>query len=88
MLACAVDGEGREAFRCDASDWVVARLERYFENIASPASIVGSSRFAGVAVFDLDLLIDFPNAPVSGACFLALDPPRWPLGLPRSAEFQ
>jgi hypothetical protein len=43
--------------------------------MASAACIVGSSRFvtAGVLVLDRERLVDFPNDPVSGAVFLALD---------------
>lgn len=46
--------------------------------MASAASVVGSSRFAGVLGFDRDRRVDFPKAPVSGACFLDRPAPVWP----------
>ena len=64
-------------FRCEDSGGTGAVSERYFEKMASAARIVGSSRFAGVPVFDRDRLVDFPKAPLSGACFLVLMVPEW-----------
>ena len=51
--------------------------------MASPAAIVGSSRFAaGVPVRDLDRRVDFPNEPVSGTVLRTLDT----LGFPSLLE--
>jgi hypothetical protein len=75
-------------FRCEDSGGTGAVSERYFEKMASAAMIVGSSRFAGVPVFDRDRLVDFPKAPLSGACFLVLVVPEWESDLLSSVKGQ
>jgi hypothetical protein len=71
------DADDGTVFRCEESGGTGVASERYFEKIASAARIVGSSRFAGVPVFDRDRRVDFPKAPLSGACFLVLVAPEW-----------
>ena len=75
MFDC--DADDGTLFRCEESGGTGAASERYFEKMASAARIVGSSRFAGVPVLDRDRRVDFPNAPLSDACFLVLVAPEW-----------
>jgi hypothetical protein len=84
-LDCDAD-IGRLGFRCEESEAVGAASARYLENMASAASIVGSSRLAGVPVFDRDRRVDFPKAPLSGTCFLVLIDPVCPSELLLSAN--
>ena len=84
-LDCDVD-MGRLGFLCEESETVGAASARYLEKIASAANIVGSSRLAGVPVFDRDRRVDFPKAPLSGTCFLVLMDPVCPSELLSSAN--
>lgn len=58
---------GKEALRVGDSDGAGVLLAIYAEKTASPAAIVGSSRFdaAGVPVRDRERRVDFPKEPVS-----------------------
>ncbi len=76
-LTLDCDPDDDALFRCEESIGARADSERYFEKMVSAARIVGSSRFAGVPVFDRDRRVDFPKAPLSGACFLVLVAPEW-----------
>ena len=69
-LGCETDVD--KPVRCASG--AATRLEMKLENIVLAASNVGSSlRAAGVPVLDLDLLVDFPNDPVSGTALRTLE---------------
>jgi hypothetical protein len=90
ILGCEIDVD-REPLRWGSSTDSAALCEMNWENMASAAAKVGSSRFAaGVPVLDLDRLVDFPNEPVSGTARRGLDivglPSALKISIPKSAK--